>query len=93
MGHGCYSEDVKKKEKKREGEYWISVERVIEEDGGPWCRGGVQVEDGVEEEDLIDSMRALEIAHFAEVSASGSDSAILLSCMLRPLRCLNRYRP
>ena len=40
--------------------------------------GDSKVKKGVNEEELVDSMRALWIAHFAEVSATRSDHAILL---------------
>ena len=39
-----------------------------------------------DEEDLVDSIRALELVQFAEVSASRFGSAILSFCMLLPQR-------
>ena len=54
------------------------VESTAEDEAGGGVGGGVDGEvdggvDGeVEEEDLVDSMRALDIAHLAEISAPPS---------------------
>jgi len=66
----------------------VLVEGTAEDEAGGGVGGGVDgVVDGgadgeVEEEDLVDSMQALDIAHFAEVSPLLGICTISLPCNL-----------